>query len=1100
MSFRPSGQCPRIRLLLGSLLLISWLLVAGSVQAQRVTLEVKEASLESVLSEIKAQTGIRFIYTADDIKAARLVTLQLKNVPLKEAIQQVFNDQPFTYHWETGYVVVKKKTEEVNRRFSYSGRVVNTQGEGIGDASVVLLGHSEGTRTDPSGMFRLESAVPSPIANITSIGYVSKEVPLLSGTTVHVELITAVAKLDEQIVIAYGVTTRRLSTGSVSKVSAEDLSRQPVSNVLEALHGRVPGLQVTQSTGLPGASVRLQLRGRTALDRSLSDDQPLIVIDGIPYAPNNGFLNTLPSAYGTPFHQATASGGISPLSSLNIQDIESIEVLKDADATSIYGSRGANGVLLITTKKSKAGETRFTFSTQQGWSRVTNMLPLLSTNAYRQMRKKAFINDGVTPTNSNAYDLLLWDSTRYTDFNQMLLGGTGHSTDIQGSVAGGNGSTQFLIGGSYRKETTVYPGSFGTKRGSGHFTLNHSTKNNRFKLQLSGTYASQKHDLLSTDLAALVNLPPNLKIYETDGNLAWNEGGVLLPTSLNNPLASLLRTYQTQTNNLLANMQVQYGIARNLTAKIQAGVNGIHIEEAQSIPLAAQNPLANNLQRSANFSTSRLSSVIVEPQLIYSANIARVGLEALLGTSMQSQQNHQQTASGSGYSSDALLQSLSGAATISGTRSVSEYRYAATFGRLTANWDRKYLLTLSGRRDGSSRFGPDRQFANFWSVGSGWVFTSETWMKKNSFISFGKLRASLGTTGNDKISDYQYLDTWSATFYPNLGGTGLVPSKLFNPDFGWEKTTKVEIALDLGFLKDRVLFNFSAYRNRSSNQLVQYKQPTTTGFTSIVRNLPAEVENRGLEISLSAALIKKEVIDWSSLVSFSIPQTRLRSFPGLALSSYASSYLIGKPLNMLYLYRHLGVDPTTGQYITEDVNADGLHTQQDYQYLGSLDPLCYGGWQHTIRFQRLEVNVFLEGVKQTGRNYFGNTSAYVPGSIRNLPTEFLSYWNKAGETSDIQKLTQSTTSANPTYAAFQLFNQSNGIYGDASYLRLKNVSLAWELPLALLKRVGLMTARLYFQGQNLFTFTNYRGGDPETQNFLRTPPLRNFTAGIQCSF
>jgi TonB-linked SusC/RagA family outer membrane protein len=1084
------------------LLLLFLPLFAFRAQSQGISLTVKEASLESVLKQIQSQSPYQFIYTHETLASAKPVTLNVNNASIPKTLTLLFEGQPLSFQIEGHYIMVKSQGNLVGRPTlqEVTGMVLGEKNEPIPGATVRIKGTTQATSTDNQGAFTLKGVESQASLLFTSVGYQALLLPLNGRSHIEVHLSISVSSLDQTLVIAYGTTTKRMGTGNVSKVTAEEISRQPVSNPLAALHGKVPGMIVTQSSGLPGASVSIQIRGRTALDQGLTDDQPLFIIDGVPFAPNNGYLNVLRSALGLPDNSygTVSPGGLSPFSSLNPSDIESIEVLKDADATAIYGSRGANGVVLITTKKGKGGKTEFTFDVQQGWSQVAQKLHMLNTRQYLDMRHEAFQNDVVTPTSTNAYDLFSWDTTRYTDFIKLLTGGTAHTTQVQGSVSGGSELTRFTLSSSYLEGTSVFPYEKKNQRETVHFSLHHTSPDKKFSTQLSGSYASDQNQLPITDLTSSINLPPNFRIYDSLGGLAWNEGGLV--TSYSNPLAALNQSYNAATDNLVANLQLGYRLVDDLNLRVNTGFNTVLLEEVQAYPLSSQNPLSSPV-RSATFATNRFKSWIVEPQAEYNRRIGPGKLQVLVGSTWQNQDNDVSTLSASGYVSDALLNSVSGASSVSGSRRSFQYRYGALFSRIGYNLSSKYILNLSVRRDGSSKFGPGKQFANFGSVGAAWIFSSEPWMKKQlGFISFGKLRGSYGLTGNDKIIAYQYLDTWEPTFNPYQGSTGLTPTKLFNPDYHWEKTTKLEGALDLGFFKDRLLLSLAWYRNQSSNQLVQYKLPGTTGFSSVIRNLPAVVQNTGLELMLSGTLMRTGDFNWNMAANLTFPKTRLASFPGLSLSSYATRYVVGEPLNVIYRYRYTGVDPNTGLYTVEDTNKDNVPDTRDYQVLGSLDPLYYGGLQNIFAFKGFALDIFFHFVKQTGENYLGN-SGFAPGSIHNMPLEVLERWQKPGDVSPLQRFTQLTSASQPAYNAFNgLFQRSDGIYSDASFIRLKNLSLSYNLEGRWLKMTGLKRLRLYVNGQNLLTFTPYKGGDPETQNYLRLPPLRTMAGGIQLSF
>jgi len=1062
--------------------------------SQGITLALQNAPLESFFKVVEQQSNFSFVYSKEAIAESKPVTIEVKNETLEKVLKNVFANQPLSYSINEKFIIIKISGKKKDSLIEIRGKVINEDGEAVPGATVFAQVTNKGISTNERGEFILRDISDDDILVISSVGYYKEEIRVNKETNFLIRLRIAAGTLDETVVIAYGTTTHRLNTGSVFKVSGEEIRKQPVSNILAALQARVPGMVVTQSTGLPGSSVQVQVRGRTALDLSLTDDQPLFVIDGVPYAPNNGYLNTLRSALGVPSTTTGVAlpGGLSPFSSISPSDIESIEVLKDADATAIYGSRGANGVILITTKKSKVGKTTFNLNVQGGFSKITRSMDLFSTEQYVDMRYEAFKNDAVTPTRSNAFDLLAWDTTRYTDFKKLLIGETAHFSDVQASVSGGNLNTVFFLGMGYHSETTVFPGDLKDERGTIHVNLNHVTQDQKFRVQLSGNYNVDNNNLISTDLTSYINVPPNLQVYDSSGNLAWNEGGVV--TDILNPLALLEQEYSAKTDNLISNLQLSYKPIKGITVRLSAGFNDVSVNESKTVPYSSQNPLQNPV-RSASFGLNSFKSWIIEPQAEYERNIFKGKADIIIGGTFQKQTNEVSSLDGSGYVSDDLLGSLNGASSVRGSKSSSQYNYEAIFGRLNYNWENKYLVNLSVRRDGSSKFGPDKQFANFGAAGVAWLFTNEGFFKKNpSFISFGKIRGSYGKTGNDKIANYLYLDTWTPTFNSYQNGSGLAPTRLFNPDYHWEKTTKLEIAVELGFFKDRLLVSAAYYRHQSSNQLVQYKLPTTSGFTSVIRNLPALVQNSGLEFSLSSVNIKMKNFSWTTTANLTIPKNELVSFPGLSISPYALQYVEGQSLNVIYAYKYIGVDAAKGIYKVEDLNKDNIITTADYQVLGNSDPKFFGGLQNTLEYKKIQFDFFFQFVSQVGRTYFSN--AINPEGFRyNLPMLTQDHWRKQGDVTTIQRFTQATNQAAYNSWANE-FRRSDGVFGDASFIRLKNISLSYTL----LNDAQSRTLRLYVAGQNLFTITNYKGGDPETQSYLRMPPLRTISAGIQYTF
>lgn len=975
------------------------------------------------------------------------------------------------------------------------GKILSEDAAPLAGATITLKGSSRSAVSDSRGLFTLAGAGPGDTLLVTSVGFAPREVPAARAGD-PIILTRQVGVLDEAVVMAYGTTTRRLSTGSITKVSGDDLALQPLTNPVAALAGRVPGLVVTQTSGVPGAPFQVQIRGRSSLDPILAQNDPLFVVDGVPFEPGNTVVSRLTSAANNP--TSISQGGLSPLSAINPADIASIEVLRDADATAIYGSRGANGVVLITTKRGAAGKTALALQLDRGWSRPTRLMEMLSTRDYLAMRREAFANDGLTPTNTSAPDLRLWDTTRQTDFSALLLGKTATTTGAQATLSGGTERTRFTLGGSYRRSTTVFSRTLGEELGAGHVSLTHRSEDKKFSAHFSGGYSVNNNELPATDLTRWLLLPPHLKVYEADGSLAWSEGGVPFRNVNNfeNPLALLRQPYEARLEQTRGSLLLEYAPVRGLTLKSSLGYNGFATGEESLHPFASLDPTSGE-GASASFAHSYTRSWIAEPQAEYRLKVGSGRFTALAGATFQEVQRKGTTLRATGYTSDLLLRAVDAAASVDASSSASQYRYQALFGRLQYHYRDRYLLNASARRDGSSRFGPERRWATFSAVGAGWIFSSEPWVKRAlPFLSFGKLRASWGTTGNDQVGEYKFMDLWRpGAVY--AGSPSLIPQVLFNPEFGWERTEKREGALELGLLKDRLLLTVARYGHRSSNQLVSYPLPLQSGFATVVQNLPARVDNTGWEGTLSVQAGHAGGVEWSASVNLTVPRSRLVSFPGLAASPYAQSYIEGEPLSVIYRYRYTGVDPATGLYTFEDVNKDGKYDAADFQVLGHTEPRWYGGLRHNVRFSGLTLDLLWEVRAQKGRNYLAGFNQ-VPGTLYNQPTLVGNRWTAAGAKTEVGKY--STYSGSPAGIAQARLSLSDGIYSDASFGRLRTASLSYDLPATWLQKARISGCRLYISGQNLLTITRYKGADPETGDFYRLPPLKTLSAGVQLNF
>jgi TonB-linked SusC/RagA family outer membrane protein len=784
----------------------------------------------------------------------------------------------------------------------------------------------------------------------------------------------------------------------------------------------------------------------------------------------------------------------SPLNSINPSDIETIEVLKDADATAIYGSRGANGVVLISTKKGKAGKTLFNASYAYGLGKVTRFKNVLQTPDYLAMRREAFSNDGVTTYPANAYDVNgTWDQNRNTNWQKELIGGVADYTNVQASISGGSAMTKFLVSVNYSKETTVFPKSYNYTKAGTHLSLNHESENKRFKLNFSTIYTAQLSSLPSVDLTQIaVTLSPNAPaLYDKNGNLNWENN------TFGNPLAPLEAETKGNTYDLLANALISYELTSSLTLSSSFGYTSLNQNQLNLQPSTIYTPSAGvGSEVSTVFSNViNRTSWIIEPQLSWSRTFGKALIEVLLGSTFQQNKSDNLTNYASGFSSNSQMENPSSASFNFVLNSQqTTYRYNAGFTRLNFNWKGKYLLNLTGRRDGSSRFGPGRKYANFGAVGAAWLFSKENFFTENlPIVSFGKIRGSYGTTGNDQIGDYQYLDTYNSSGITYQGVSGLQPSRLFNPNFGWESNKKIEFALETGFFNDRIFTTIGWFSNRSSNQLVGNPLPGTTGFSTIIANLDAVVQNKGIELSIRTVNLRNNIFTWTSTFNFTRNNNELISFPGLSTSVYNNQYVLGEPLNAVKMYQYTGLDSSTGIYTFKDVNGDGiLNALDDRQTIKNLNPQFFGGFQNQFVYRNLTLDFLFQFVKQ--ENFNENFSNPMPGTMFNQPAGVIEHWQKSGDLGPYQGYSESNSARN---IANSQFSQSDAAISDASYIRLKNISLSYQLPKTWTKN---MTCKLSLQGQNVFTITKYKGIDPEFKIAGYVPPLRIYTTNIQIIF
>lgn len=1096
--WRPGSPCTRHRLtkivrimrLTAFLLTVALVHSYASGTAQNVSYSARGVSLKQAFAAVEKQTGYVVFANEQFFAASRPVSVKAESMPLLDFLDAILKGQPLEYVMQGKTIVLSWKSpaaslpvaaedRQVRDNITISGKVTDEKGLPVPAASVVVPGTPIGTHTEQDGTYIIRNVPRNAELVVSYIGYEMQRFKIAGREQINVVLKQSVSALNETVVIGYGTTTRTKNTGSISSITSEEIARQPVANPLNALQGRVAGALVTQSNGLPGSRVTIVVRGLNTLDATGAGSQPLYIVDGVPFNIQDGQSPVTNDLNGR--GSFAANGGISPFSIINPSEIERIDILKDADATAIYGTRGANGVVLITTKKGQAGKTKLDINVYRGAGKVGHFIPMMNAAQYRQMRKEAYANDGIVPTAANAPDLFLWDSTANTDWQQKYLGGTANTTDVQATVSGGDQRTRFLLNGGYHKETTVFPGDFDDYRISTRLNAAHNSLNKKFNASVAVNYSYGQSNLLGQDLSAIYTLPPNLPLYNTNGSLAWTG-------NFTNPESYPLVKYIGKTNNLMANAVLRYTILPGLDIKTSFGYNNITLDQNNQFPAASKNPFAGAATDSATFRMLGQRSYIAEPQLTYNTTIARGTLSALLGATFQHSLNTSTSINAGNYATPALLGTLAGAGTYS-TPGVSYtlYRYNSLFGRINYDWDSKYVINAVVRRDGSSRFGPDSRFGTFWSVGAGWVFSNEDFAKSSPWLSFGKLRSSYGLTGNDQIGDYLYRTLYtSTTSYQN--GAALSPNRIENPSLQWQNTYKLEFGLELGFFRNALQMTANYYRNRTPNQLGFLTMGSQAGFNSYSANFDALIQNTGFELELHTVNIRKKDFKWSSSLNLTIPRTKV--IDASKRYFFYNANAIGQQLSYALRYQYRGVDPATGRPMYRDATKDSItftpNFSTDRAVAGYTAPKLYGGLNNVITYKNIDLSFFFQYTVQDGNIL----PASAPGVLSNgnQPDYWLNRWQKPGDVTAVPRYTSATT-------IYSAYSGSDAIFGNASFLRLRNVNLSYALPKEVAARLKADNLRVYLQGQNLWWTSKQKYVyDPETGTAM--PPLRVITAGI----
>ncbi|MCD9014443.1 SusC/RagA family TonB-linked outer membrane protein [Parachryseolinea silvisoli] len=1099
----------KIRFLMRASVVI-WLSMAISLQLaafatngqgldNEIILELKHTTLSEALRIIQNKTDIPMVYAPDLVTGDHDISLSKEKRTVRAILEIILKGTDITYVERDNAIVLRRKFKVTSATadgsasasappFTVSGKITDAgSGEALAGVNIIVKGTTRGANSDAMGSYTIEVSEIETLV-FSFIGFKTIEVVVGNRTAIDVSMIQDATALKEVQIIStnYFSTTKEKSTMNISKVDGKEIEHQPVTSLMNALIGRMPGVDITPINGQPGAASQIQIRGINSLTGVGS--YPLYVIDGVQ-------IESRPLDSSSPIY----SQGLDPLSGLSPSSIESIEVLKDAAATAIYGSRGANGVIRITTNRAKVGAVRadIDLTAYTGIGRLSNRMDLLNSKQYLAMRQEALRNAGIVPdpNNSSYADIVgIWDTTRYTDWQDVLLGGTSKINDLQGSYTAGNQNTSFRIGGGYHKETTILPGDVSYQRGTGDLSVNHRSPNGKLEvaggINLGWTH-NQSYGSTNMMIAAL-NLPPIApKLYDDDGTLNWqiHKYPGFSTNTWNNPLADLEKKYTNKSNSVVTSGTISYQLLTWIKLKNIVSYSRFENNESSINPLAAMSPTIRQYDTgSASFTRNNRESTMIEPQFLFEKSLGDHHLNGIVGGTYQSSRTIYSLITGLGYPSDALLGSIKGAQRVLNIADDNNpYKYVSGYAHLGYDFKGRYLLDLTARRDGSSRFGPGKRYGTFGAVSGGWIFSDEPFIKGGHILSFGKVRGSYGITGNDQIGDYQYLNTYEIVSPGYQTGVSLRPSALYNPDFAWEQTTKLEVGVELSFISNRISLEGSWYNNRSSNQLINYRLSATTGFDGVLQNFDATIENRGFELVVATKNIVQPNFRWSTSFNLSIPRNELISLPGIEDSPYSETYKVGEPLSIQRLYRYKGVNAQTGLFEVEDLNGDGNFDNMDRVFMNPLGRSLYGGITNIITLKSFELTFLLQYSNSPITSYgsFGT-----PGGTSNQPLEVLNRWKTEGDNKPYQQFRPFETNE------FANALQSDFAISDAKFIRLKTLTFSYQFNKDLLNKANITNTVIFLQAQNLLTFSKYKGWDPETGN-SGLPPLRIISLGLQ---
>ncbi|WP_316825946.1 MULTISPECIES: SusC/RagA family TonB-linked outer membrane protein [Pedobacter] len=1086
------------------IMIIGCMHLNAAVFSQNINVSEKSIKLEKLLDALESQSGYTFFYKKALIKSLSVINVELRDATIQQAMDKSLQGLPLYYKIVGNTVVIKpaeviKVSEIKHIPSAFLGRVTDENDKPMPGVSVRIKESNIATLTNNAGEYTIIVPVPDKqILQFSFVGYETKEISIVGlKNPVLVKLKVSISNLDQVQVLAYGTTSRRTSTGNVYTLKAEDIAKSPSRNVLEIIQGQVPGLFVQQQSGLPGSPFNVLIRGKS----TFGDSQPLIVVDGVTYPSGN-----LPKYYISGGNEGVGSilRGGNALDYIDPSIIESIDILKDADATSIYGSRGAYGVILITTKKGKAGKPVLNVNVSSGLTVRGSSPEMLNTQDYLMLRREALRNDGTNPNPALDLDLTTWPTDRYTDWVKEFSGNYANVNRANASYSGGSENINFLVSGNYRKQNSIQIGSGSTRDGGINVSLGTTTPDKKFSLNVNASYNSTTDDAVPFDFSqgASSTLAPNAPpLFLPNGRLNWETN--------QNPAAATNIIYKSVSNNLISSAQLSYKPINGLAFNATVGYNNISGKELRAQPSAYYNPSTNYITTSTmNLYTVR--TFTVDPNVSYEIALGKGKLSAKTGFTLQDQLTYSNQVTGNNFLSDDMVYnpSFADALTATGQPNITTVynqtpnKYIGFFGNLNYNWANKYILNVSARYDGSTKFGENKQFGWFGSFGASYIISEEEWFKNAlPFVSFAKIRGSYGNQGGDNIPNYGYLTTYSRSGLLYQGNLGLQADALANRELHWERNTKGEVGVSIEFFKGRLYFDATYYRNRASDQLTSQPLSSVTGFNSRLINSPAEVRNTGYEFVLNSKNINGKDFSWATTFNISFQKNNLLAYPGIETAVTNFNYEIGKSINGIKVFNFDGVDPNTGLY--NFINRNGvrgtfrplvdpvsLDPNLDRTEFIDLTPNFFAGLQNTLRYKNISLDFNFSLTSRMGKNFLGSQQ-FSPGQRNNTSVIALERWQNPGDVTGVPKASAGLGA---------LFSQNNfisstGAYSDATYLRLNSLSLSYALPTAFLQKIRIKGLNLTLQGSNLFTISKYGDLDPENLG-AGMAPLRFFTAGL----
>ncbi|MEN8247992.1 MAG: TonB-dependent receptor [Bacteroidota bacterium] len=1087
-------------------------------QAKSVSIDMQNVTVKDVIEEIEVQSGMNFFYNDELAELNTVLSITMLDKPTQEALESTLNQANMTYEVikDDFVVLLPARVPVQDQPQAITGTVSDENGNPIPGVNIIIKGTTQGAISDADGNYTIHVDDPDVTLVFSFIGMLTQEVQVGNQTEINITMVADAIGIEEVVAIGYGTIRKSDLTGAVAKVEGETLQTRPVARVDQALQGQMSGVMVQQSGGKPGKNANIRIRGIGSITAGVN---PLFVVDGFPVDSET-------------------------FSNINLSDIESIEVLKDAASTAIYGSRGSNGVILVTTKRGQEGqELRLDIDAYTGFSNIEKRIPMMSSQEYfsymADARDDKYIQLGgdlsIPPMERDfrlRYDPnMLNDPTipTYDHYDAILQ--TGHSQSLALSASGASQNARYRISGGYFDENGIIINTGYTRYS---FKSNIDMDVNKFLtlgLNLTSSYSiSEDKDTegswgkVSTFILNNVPFLPSRHGYwgESDPFDLW-----FADHKIPDVLAKLehLEDKQTKTQ-VMANIFAEAKLLPELTFKTSLGTNIFDVRRDRFEDQIMRKTQLPRGQYWESQGLNWLNENILNYTEVFNE---RHNVTAMLGFTVQKQENKSAYLIGSDFPND-YVSTLNAASTYNGNTYMSEWSLISYLARVNYSFSEKYLFSASFRTDGSSRFGPQNKWGRFPSVSGGWRIDRENFMEHVQFISQLKLRASWGKTGNNNIGDYSAIGIMGSSSYifgANEDKTsGAQPANISNENLTWEKTATIDLGLDLGLFRNRLLLSADYYDSQTDDLLLNVPVPTFTGFSSAIKNY-GEVENEGWDFELTS-VNTKGVFKWTTNANLSLVKNTVKRMGPDNAPIYQGPWWakvnlteVGYPIGSYYMYKQLGVYNTQeeidatphvegsrpGDIIIEDYNKDGIIDLNDKQIFGSNIPKYFFGITNSFSYKGFDAIIFLQGVG--GNQIFDQTTRLFSrpqDSHKNHYECWANRWRSPEEPGDGMT---PRASDQPTGASNEV--TSRWLY-DGDYIRLKNISLGYTFPQVLTKKLNISNLRIYLQGENIYTWDHFDfGHTPEVDlsngnptyagNAYGTyPSKRTLLLGIDISF